>query len=943
MLDYRPKESAPDVKSIELMPTISVPQPKPSPVPSQKHKRSFLRWFYDLSISRKTQLIPSFTFVALGGIVGIGAVLIITEGRTQLLNQSKAELTITEVGYNEKINQMGFGFRGQSENPLIIAAAKASVQGQTLNPALRNQVRQTLQHETEARNIEYATLVGKDLRIIANANHDRTGEIFNPNNLVSEVLSSGQQIKTSAIVSGAELAKESPALPPGVANQDVLIRYAVTPVVDPATQTVIGALVSGDIVNGKLPIVEGTLNAFKGGYSAVYLRKSPKVFALATALDKVKGLLKPNVELSNTSLLDAAENARGVSVAKRMDVGGQTYTTAAKAILNFNGEPMAILVRGTPETELNELLKNSLSLQLLLSALGLGVLWLLATLLRQAIAKPVQQLQRSTQEFSEGDRRARAEVFAHDEVGQLAVTFNKMADSIEANLIDQRQKAERALITKDITVKLGQFPQTEGIFNAAVQEIRLALKTDRVVVYGFNENWQGTIIAESVGDGWPRAIGAKIDDPCFADKYVERYRKGRVQPTENIYKAGLNECHLKQLEQFAVKANLVAPILQGDHLLGLLIAHQCSGPRAWQQGEIDLFAQLAAQVGFALDRANLLKQQRTAKETLQRRALELLMEVDPVSKGDLTIRANVTEDEIGTIADSYNATINSLRKIVIQVQAAAKQVAATTSSNEVSVQGVSAEALRQEEEIAAALDQIQEMSNSIWDVANSAEQAEVAVKQATQTVEAGDVAMNLTVNGILAIRATVTETSKKVKQLGESSQQISKVVNLIGRFAAQTNLLALKASIEAARAGEEGRGFAVLADEVRALARQSAEATSEIESLVTKIQTETNEVVAAMEVGTEQVATSTKLVHETRQSLNKIADASAQISVLVEAIASAAVVQSHASESVTQTMSGVAAIASKNSSEANLVSVSFKELLVVAQELQASVGQFKVS
>ena len=303
----------------------------------------------------------------------------------------------------------------------------------------------------------------------------------------------------------------------------------------------------------------------------------------------------------------------------------------------------------------------------------------------------------------------------------------------------------------------------------------------------------------------------------------------------------------------------------------------------------------------------------------------------------------MTEEEIGTVADSYNATINSLRKIVTQVQAAATQVAATTSSNEVSVQGVSADALRQEEDIAAALDQIQEMSNSIWDVANSAEQAEVAVKQATQTVEAGDAAMNRTVNGILAIRETVTETSKKVKQLGESSQQISKVVNLIGRFAAQTNLIALKASIEAARAGEEGRGFAVLADEVRALARQSAEATSEIESLVTKIQTETNEVVAAMEVGTEQVTTSTKLVHETRQSLNKISDASAQISALVEAIASAAVVQSHASESVTQTMSDVAAIASKNSSEANLVSVSFKELLVVAQELQASVGQFKVN
>jgi len=511
-------------------------------------------------------------------------------------------------------------------------------------------------------------------------------------------------------------------------------------------------------------------------------------------------------------------------------------------------------------------------------------------------------------------------------------------------LLEQQQtEAKRAQTIKDITVQLAQSSQAESIFDTAVQEIRSALKADRVVVYSFNEQWQGTVTAESVASGWSKALGAKIDDPCFAQKYVEPYRQGRVQVTDNIYKAGLSECHIKQLEPFAVKANLIAPILQDGQLFGLLIAHQCSAPRAWQQGEIDLFAQLATQVGFALERAKLLEQQKTAKEQLQKRALELLMEVDPVGRGNLTIRASVTEDEIGTVADSYNSMIDSLRKIVTQVQAAAKQVTATTSSSEGSVKELSAESLRQSEEITAALDQIQEMSNSIRAVAQSAEQAEAAVQQATQTVEAGDAAMNRTVEGIMTIRETVAETSKKVKRLGESSQKISKVVNLIGRFAAQTNLLALKASIEAARAGEEGRGFAVLADEVRALARQSAEATAEIESLVKDIQTETKEVVAAMEAGTEQVVTGTRLVDETRYSLNQITAVSTQIGELVATIASAAVAQSQASEAVTITMSDVAAIASKTSNEASVVSVSFKELLALAQELQASADQFKVT
>jgi len=278
--------------------------------------------------------------------------------------------------------------------------------------------------------------------------------------------------------------------------------------------------------------------------------------------------------------------------------------------------------------------------QLLLTlAIGTGVTALLvgviAAYLANRATRPILAAADAVGKLGQGKLDTRITVAGSDEFAMLGFNINSMASQLQTLLQRQTDETERAGIIKNITIKLGQFPQTEGIFNTAVQEIRLALKTDRVVVYGFNENWQGTVIAESVAEGWPLALGARIDDPCFADKYVERYRKGRVQPTENIYKAGLTECHIKQLEAFAVKANLVAPIVQGDNLLGLLIGHQCSGPRAWQQAEIDLFAQLAAQVGFALDRANLLDQQRLAKEKLQARALELLMEVDPVSSGDL--------------------------------------------------------------------------------------------------------------------------------------------------------------------------------------------------------------------------------------------------------------------------------------------------------------------
>ncbi|MBW4522692.1 MAG: HAMP domain-containing protein [Scytolyngbya sp. HA4215-MV1] len=340
---------------------------------------------------------------------------------------------------------------------------------------------------------------------------------------------------------------------------------------------------------------------------------------------------------------------------------------------------------------------------------------------------------------------------------------------------------------------------------------------------------------------------------------------------------------------------------------------------------------------------NRAEEQRKQKEFLQKRALELLMEVDPVSKGDLTIRAQVTPDEVGTIADSYNAIIRSLRQIVQQVKTASTAVAETASDNETAVNTLSDDATQQMQAIAEALDQIQTMTDSIQGVALRAKQAEAGVQQASQTLQAGDEAMNRTVSGISAIRTTVSETAKKVKRLGEASQKISKVVNLISNFAAQTNLLALNAAIEAARAGEEGRGFAVVAEEVRSLAQQSAAATADIEQLVEEIQSQTNEVVTAMEAGTEQVVAGTQLVEETRQKLTQISTVSAQISQLVQEISQATFVQTQTSTTVSQTMQSVAKIASDTSKQSDTVAQSFTQLLEVAQALQVSVSQFKVS
>lgn len=526
------------------------------------------------------------------------------------------------------------------------------------------------------------------------------------------------------------------------------------------------------------------------------------------------------------------------------------------------------------------------------------------------------------------------------------------------------QKAKVAEIKErlsEIALKMGKTLTLQEILNTAVEEVRLALKADRAIVYNFDADWKGTIAAESVDNRWPKSLGAQIHDPCFADRYVEKYRNGRVQATSNIYDANLTECHLKQLEPFAVKANLVAPILRNKELIGLLIVHQCDAPREWDENEIELLRQLAVQLGYTVEQATVVEQiekarlearseadaraeaQKQEKELLQKRALELLMEVDPVSKGDLTVRAKVTEDEIGTVADSYNATIRNLRQIVEQVQSATQAVSQTTADSEPKVKSMATEAVRQVEAIAAALAQIETMSKSSQGVAARAKTATEQVQIASQVVQAGDAAMNRTVSSIATMQSTVSDAAKKVKQLGESSQKISKVVKLIRNIAAQTNMLALNASIEAARAGEEGQGFAVVAEQVRALAQRSASATTEIGQIIEEIQAQTNEVVLAMETGTEQVNTGSHQVEEARQQLAQIAGVSAQVNKLVQEIARAATTQTQVSSAVGQTIKDVAEIASNTQTQSGSVADSFSNLLAVAKELQISVAQFKVS
>lgn len=331
-----------------------------------------------------------------------------------------------------------------------------------------------------------------------------------------------------------------------------------------------------------------------------------------------------------------------------------------------------------------------------------------------------------------------------------------------------------------------------------------------------------------------------------------------------------------------------------------------------------------------------------AKENLQRQVIRLLDDVEGAARGDLTVQAEVTADVLGAVADAFNLTIQNLRDIVQQVKVAARDVTKGSTNSETFARALSGDALRQAEKLAATLNSVQIMTASIQRVAEAAREAETVARDASKIAQKGGEAVENTVAGILEIRETVAETSRKVKRLAESSQEINSIIAIVSQIASRTNLLALNASIEAARAGEAGRGFAIVADEVRQLADRSAKSLREIEQIVMQIQSETSSVMTAMEEGTQQVIHQTKLAEEAKRSLDNIIQVADHIDLLVRSITSDTVEQTETSRAVAQVMQSVELAAQETSQEAQRVSGALQHLVGVSRDLISSVERFRV-
>ncbi|MBW4491928.1 MAG: PAS domain S-box protein [Oscillatoria princeps RMCB-10] len=328
-------------------------------------------------------------------------------------------------------------------------------------------------------------------------------------------------------------------------------------------------------------------------------------------------------------------------------------------------------------------------------------------------------------------------------------------------------------------------------------------------------------------------------------------------------------------------------------------------------------------------------------DALNQQVLKLLSEIQGAAKGDLTVRAEVPSGVLGAVADSFNFLTGSLRRAVTGIVELAAQVTAATSSAIGNTEELVGLARSQAQQIEATLQQIELLVNSIKEVSDVSGRAEKVAQQASQTAAAGGVAVDRAVEGIGELRQTISETSKMMKRLSESSQQIGKIVTSISQIAAQTNLLALNATIEAARAGEQGLGFAVVADEVRKLAERSADATEEIGEIVGTIQEEIRRVTGRMDAGTQEAVAGTKLAAEAKTHLIAIIEVSQEMNSLVQNITRAAQKQTVSAQEIASSMRQVSAISATTAHKAERVTSSLNGLAVAVNQLQSSVANFR--
>ncbi len=440
----------------------------------------------------------------------------------------------------------------------------------------------------------------------------------------------------------------------------------------------------------------------------------------------------------------------------------------------------------------------------------------------------------------------------------------------------------------------------------------------RIILTDLRNQWSGT--ENSVNVVITKLLAKKLDTK-LASKQLTRLNPLMVNRIEKLQTAYIEAAKQRFISPFVANSLAILVLILLIILVYLFIETNNDRDREIQRR---------------------LKDSESAYKQNQEAILRLLSEISELADGDLTTSATVTEDFTGAIADAINFSIEALRDLVVSVNNTVLQVTSAVESTRGTAKQLITARERQEQEITKAGQAITGMANSVRKVSVSAVNSAEVAKKSVDIASKGAQAVQDIISGMDVIREQVQETSKRIKRLGESAQEIGEIVSLIDDISNQTNILALNAAIQSAMAGDAGRGFAVIADEIQRLAERSGNATKQIEAIVKTIQGDTNEAVSSMEESTSGVVSGAKIAKKAGEALTEIEQVSVQLAGQIENISQTSRSQTAVAGNISNTMRTIQEITKQTSKDTEETSSSIERLSELANELKNSVAGFKL-
>ncbi|MDP4174442.1 MAG: methyl-accepting chemotaxis protein [Bacteroidota bacterium] len=550
------------------------------------------------------------------------------------------------------------------------------------------------------------------------------------------------------------------------------------------------------------------------------------------------------------------------------------------------------------------------------------------------IAKDLKMIIEAAKKLMNGDLNVHLDIDSNDEFGMMAKVFNKMVQRIRARvnssdvLIDvMKRVAVETTMEKTLMVILEGAQKITDSKYAALAIFDKNKKVEKFLQIGMSDTDVNRIGHYPEGKG---LLGYIHETHAHL-----RLEEMRSHPRSVGFPAN----------HPAMKSLVACPILFGNQSLGnLYVADKNSADKAFNEDDEH------AMLTFAQIAANIIREKISSQEIIQSKEYldkeveKLLKTIDRLAAGDLTVNVeeNEKDDIIGKLRDQLRLMIDNLRVLITQVKDAVEATASASAQISSSTEEMSSgarEQTMQSTEIASA---VEEMTKTILETSKNTSMASSSAREAGEKAKDGGKVIVQTIEGMNKIADVVTRSAGTVVALGNSSNQIGEIIQVIEDIADQTNLLALNAAIEAARAGEQGRGFAVVADEVRKLAERTTKATKEIAEMIKHIQKDTSEAVESMTLGTKEVENGKQLANSAGTALDEIISATEKVSDIITQVAVAAEEQSKASDEISRNIEAITTVTEETSMGISQIANATGDLSRLTNTLQDLVTNFKV-